>query len=210
MNYNEKNDDILCEGESAEAFASSEGPFMSDCIPEEDSAKKDLGESLEDGCNSELFSENAALTKRVEELTSSYLTLAADFENYKKRNVKHMEDVKKFAAEPLMKDLIEVADNFERALASASNGGTDKDSLLGGIKNTHRQFITFLESHGLTKILSEPGTEFDPHLHEAVAQIPTDEYPEEVILNVLKPGYMLHGKIVRPATVTISVSGDDV
>ncbi|MCL2550155.1 MAG: nucleotide exchange factor GrpE [Methanimicrococcus sp.] len=205
MNYDKKNDDVLRE----EDAASSEDSFISDRIPEEDSTDRAFEEPLEDGFDSESFSENAALMKKVEDLTSAYLTLAADFENYKKRNSKHIEDVKKFAAEPLMKDLVEVADNFERAIASAGSGGTNKDSLSEGIKNTHRQFVTFLESHGLTKIPSEPGTEFDPHLHEAVAQIPTNEHPEETVLAVLKPGYMLHGKVIRPATVTISVSKDD-
>ena len=204
MNYNKKNDDDL---EEESAFT--EDPFMPDGILEEDGADGFLEEILKDAFGSEDFSENAALKQKVEDLTSAYLTLAADFENYKKRNVKHMEDVKKFAAEPLMKDLIEVADNFERAILSADNGGTNKDSLLEGIKNTHRQFITFLEARGLTKMPSEAGTEFDPHLHEAVAQIPTNEHPEETILTVLKPGYTLHGKVIRPATVTISVTKDD-
>lgn len=203
MNHKKKNDEVLCEEDSADESAASEDSFMSECIPEEDGADKAFEEALENEFESELTSENAALTKRVEDLTSAYLTLAADFENYKKRTAKHMDDVKKFAAEPLMKDLVEVADNFERAIASADN--TDKDSLMAGVKNTHRQFVNYLESHGLTRILSEPGTEFDPHLHEAVAQIPTDEYPEETIINVLKTGYMLHGKVLRPATVTVSV-----
>jgi len=201
MNYDKKNDDVLCEEEAI----LSEESVMSDCIPEEDGADR----TSEDGFDSIDSSENAALMKKVEELTSAYLTLAADFENYKKRNVKHIEDVKKFASEPLMKDLVEVADNFERAIASADNGGTTNDALLEGIKNTHRQFVTILEARGLTKVPSEPGTEFDPHLHEAVVQIPTNEHPEETILTVLKPGYMLHGKVIRPATVTISVSRDD-
>ena len=140
--------------------------------------------------------------------TPDGLDFLLDFENYKKRTAKHMDDVKKFAAEPLMKDLVEVADNFERAIASADKA--DKDSLMAGIKNTHRQFVNYLESNGLTRIPSEPGTEFDPHVHEAVAQIPTDEYPEETIINVLKTGYMLHGKVLRPATVTISVPADGI
>ncbi|MDR0767379.1 MAG: nucleotide exchange factor GrpE [Methanosarcinales archaeon] len=186
-----------------------EDSFMSECIPEED------GETFADACsdnagqgekqNSDALSEeNAALLKRVEDLTSAYLTLAADFENYKKRNMKHLEDVKKFASEPLMLDMIEVADNFERAINSAEKETADKTSLMGGVKNTYRQFMTLLEKNGLSKVPSSPGTEFDPHLHESVAQIPTADYPEETIIEVFKPGYLLHAKVIRPATVTTS------
>jgi molecular chaperone GrpE len=140
----------------------------------------------------------------VEDLTAAYLTIAADFENYKKRNTKQIEDIKKFASEPLMLDMIEVADNFERAILSAEKETADKDSLMEGVKNTNRQFMTFLEKNGLSKIPSSPGTEFDPHLHESIAQIPTADFPEETIIEVFKPGYLLHAKVIRPATVTTS------
>ncbi|MDR2943752.1 MAG: nucleotide exchange factor GrpE [Methanosarcinales archaeon] len=156
-----------------------------------------------------LSEERDALLKRVEELTSAYLALAADFENYKKRNQKHIEDIKKFANEPLMLNMIEVADNFERAIASAEKESADKATLMGGVKNTYRQFMTYLESNGLSKISSVPGTEFDPHLHESVAQIPTADCPEETILEVFKPGYTLHSKVIRPAAVTVSAEPDE-
>jgi Molecular chaperone GrpE (heat shock protein) len=198
MPYKKRKEDVSFEdlnsAETEETFEGNE-PCVSEYAPEEDA---DL----------ESESENAALFKRVEDLTSAYLTLAADFENYKKRTSKNMEDVRKFASEPLMKDLAEVADNFERAVTSAEKENTDKDSLREGIKNTYRQFMSILESHGLSKISSEPGTEFDPHLHESVAQVSTNEYPEETIVNVLKSGYILNGKVIRAATVTVS-SGED-
>ena len=197
MPYKKRKEDVSFEdlnSAEAETFEEDE-PVVSEYAPEEDA-------------DSESESENSALLKRVEDLTSAYLTLAADFENYKKRTSKNMEDVKKFASEPLMKDLTEVADNFERAVTSAEKENTDKDSLREGIKNTYRQFMSILESHGLSKISSEPGTEFDPHLHESVAQVSTNEYPEETIVNVLKSGYILNGKVIRAATVTVS-SGED-
>jgi Molecular chaperone GrpE (heat shock protein) len=194
-----KKDEASCENcnsmETEERFDETES-FQPESISEDDAT------------DSKLYSENAALQKRTEELTSAYLTLAADFENYKKRNAKNIEDVKKFAAEPLMKDLAEVADNFERAVLSAENENTDKDSIREGIKNISRQFMTILESHGLSKIPAEPGMEFDPHLHESVAQISTNQYPEETIVNVLKFGYTLNGKIIRAASVTVS-SGEE-
>jgi len=202
MTQRKKTEETSCEycdsADADEFFEESE--FASECIPEEDG----LVDSSETEKESELESENAALLKRVEELTSAYLTLAADFENYKKRNAKNAEDMKKFAAEPLMKDLAEVTDNFDRAIASAEKENTDKDSLKEGIKNIQRQFMSILESHGLSKIPSAPGTEFDPHLHESVAHVSTNEYPEETIVNVIKSGYILNGKVIRAASVTVS------
>lgn len=202
MKKTKHNDEILPEDQLT---SSDEGDsFMSECISEEGS------EILADDGLSSLAEENAALLKRVEDLTSAYLTLAADFENYKKRNQKHMEDVRKFAAEPVMLDMIEVADNFERAISSAESESTEKTSWIEGIKNTYRQFMTLLESHGLSKIPSEIGTEFDPHLHESVMQIQTADYPDETITDVFKPGYMLHSKVIRPASVTVSTLPDEV
>ncbi|MCL2142446.1 MAG: nucleotide exchange factor GrpE [Methanimicrococcus sp.] len=151
-----------------------------------------------------ILKENADLSKRVEELTASYLTLAADFENFKKRSTKHMEDARKFALEQVMKDLIEVLDNFERAIVSSENESLDKNSTIEGIKNTYRQLMTLLESHGLSKIPSEFGMEFDPHFHESILQIPTNDSPEGTIMEVFKSGYALNSKVIRPAMVTVS------
>ena len=208
MTHTKKKEKTFCEdcnSADADNTFEKENSFQSECIPEEDGSADFSKMNAEEGADSDACSENAALLKRVEELTSAYLTLAADFENYKKRTAKNIEDVKKFAAEPLMKDLTEVADNFERAIVSADNENTDKESLKEGIKKTYRQLMTFLESHGLSKVPSDPGSEFDPHLHESVVQIPTNQYPDETIVEVLKSGYILNGKVIRPATVTISV-----
>lgn len=213
MNQTKNEDDILSDADSVESADESES-LISECIPEEDGEMSSVdGDSVaaQDGTQTtgSLAGENAALLKRVEELTSAYLTIAADFENYKKRNQKHMEDVKKFAGEPIMIDMIEVADNFERAIASAEKETTDKEALMGGVKNTYRQFMTLLETHGLSRIPSEPGTEFDPHLHESVAQVQTAECPDETIVNVYKSGYMLNSKVIRPAAVSVSTYPDE-
>ncbi|WNY22773.1 Protein GrpE [Methanimicrococcus hongohii] len=209
MSYKKYDDESSCADSSSYGSAEEDG-FMSECISDEDSGLAGTTDSCSadaepgENPNSDLLEENAALLKRAEDLTSAYLTLAADFENYKKRNQKHLDDIKKFASEPLMLDMIEVADNFERAINSAESETADKDSLMEGVKNTYRQFMNLLEKNGLSRIPSNPGTEFDPHLHESVAQIPTADCPEETIIEVFKPGYTLHSKVIRPATVTIS------
>ncbi|WNY26834.1 nucleotide exchange factor GrpE [Methanolapillus ohkumae] len=155
-----------------------------------------------------LNAENAALTQRVEELTNKYLLMAADFDNYRKRNAKQMEETRKFAMEPLIMDMIEVADNFERAVLSTSK--TEKNTsgaLMEGLKNIHRQFMSILESYGVAQIQAAPGTEFDPALHESVTQVETCDYPDGAIVCVFSPGYTLHSKVIRPATVSVATNG---
>lgn len=212
MSQKKYEDEEFSKSDSSES-GDVEDAFISECTPEEgntassDSGPKSAGKEKQK--TGALADENAALSKRVEDLTSAYLTLAADFENYKKRSQKHMEDVKKFAGEPILLDMIEVADNFERAIASGDKDTSDKESLMEGVKNTYRQFMTLLEAHGLSRILSDPGTEFDPHLHESVAQIQTTDSPDETIIEVFKPGYTLHAKVIRPAAVTVSVHPEE-
>ncbi|MDV0446634.1 Protein GrpE [Methanosarcinaceae archaeon Ag5] len=167
-------------------------------------SKKDKKSGQSDA-ESLLAEENAALKQRVDDLTNKYLMMAADFENYRKRSAKQMEESRKFALEPIVKELIEVADNFERAvLSTEKNGKTHDESLLEGLKNTHRQFMSVLESYGVARIPAEPGTEFDPHLHDSVIQVDTNDYPDGTIVNVFTPGYTLHGKVIRPSVVSVA------
>ncbi|WNY25061.1 nucleotide exchange factor GrpE [Methanolapillus millepedarum] len=161
--------------------------------------------SGQNDAKSMLSEENAALKQRVDDLTNKYLMMAADFENYRKRSAKQMEESRKFALEPIVKDLIEVADNFERGILSTEKTGKIHDaSLLEGLKNTHRQFMSILESYGVAKIPAEPGTEFDPHLHDSVIQVDTNDFPDGTIVNVFTPGYTLHSKVIRPASVSVA------
>ena len=135
------------------------------------------------------------------------MRLAADFDNYKKRNARDCEDIRKYAAENIIKELIPIVDNFERAIESA-NESKDVNSLLGGIKLILNQMMNLLEKEGVIRI-EAVGEVFDPHIHEAVMHIASDEYPENIVTQELQKGYILRDRIVRPAMVSVSKGSKD-
>jgi molecular chaperone GrpE len=130
------------------------------------------------------------------------MRLAADFDNYKKRNAKEFENIRKYAAENIIKELIPIVDNFERAIESA-NESKDINSLLGGIKLILNQMLNLLDKEGVTRIKAV-GEVFDPNVHEAVMHIASDEYPDNVVTQELQKGYILRDRVVRPSMVAVS------
>ena len=147
--------------------------------------------------------ESEKLKQDFENLNNQYLRLAADFDNYRKRQAQEREALLKYGAEECMKKIIEVVDNFDRAL-----------TMVEKIDNVEKMKETFyVLNKQLTESLSKLGLEqikcvgevFDPNMHEAVMQTPTDEYPEDTIINELQKGYKLGEKVLRPAMVSVAV-----
>ena len=130
------------------------------------------------------------------------MRLAAEFDNYKKRNAKEYENTRKYAAENLLKELLPIVDNFERAIESA-NESKDFDSFIEGVNLILNQMINLLEKEGVIMIKSV-GEIFDPNVHEAVMHVASDEYPENVVVQELQKGYILKDRVVRPAMVSVS------
>ena len=147
--------------------------------------------------------ESEKLKQDLENLNNQYLRLAADFENYRKRQAQEREALLKYGAEECMKKVIEVVDNFDRALTMV-----EKIDNLEKMKETfyvlNKQLSDSLTKLGLEQIKSV-GEIFDPNLHEAVMQTPSDEYPEDTIINELQKGYKLGEKVLRPAMVSVAV-----
>ena len=131
-----------------------------------------------------------------------YLRLAAEFENYKKRMFRQHEELVHHAEAGVLIDLLEVLDNFERALNSA---GDKKDfkAFKKGVKMIFEQMKRILDDHNVSQIATV-GKLFDPELHEAVMQIETDEQPEGVIAQELSAGYKKGEKVIRHAKVGVS------
>ena len=164
-----------------------------------------------------LVQEYEDLKKKVQELEGlreKFLHAAADFENAKKRNARDKEDFIKFSQERILRELIPVLDNFERALnhatvASVTETGEDAaqknlKSLISGVQMVQKQLFDTLKLHGL-KRLEATGQQFDPHFHEVVAHIP-EEGKEDQIIDELEPGYMLHNRLLRAAKVRVRSS----
>ncbi|WP_300457704.1 nucleotide exchange factor GrpE [Desulfobacula sp.] len=130
------------------------------------------------------------------------LRLLAEFENFKKRKQRELDEFKKFANEAVFRQLLTVVDNLERAILSAKET-SDEDGLLGGVRLTHKEVIKLFETFNVTPVEAENQL-FDPNFHQAVNQEETDEVPENTVTTVLQKGYCLHGRLIRPAMVIVS------
>ncbi len=139
----------------------------------------------------------------LENLNNQYIRLAADFDNYRKRQAQEREALLKYGAQECLKKVIEVADNFDRAIQTVENiDNIDKMKETFFILN--KQLTDSLAKLGVEQIKSV-GEKFDPNLHEAVMQTPTEEYPEETIIAEMQKGYKLGDKVLRPAMVNVAV-----
>ncbi len=139
--------------------------------------------------------------EKLKEEHDRHLRAAADLENYKKRAVKEREEAQKFGNERLLKDLIPVLDNLERALAAAPEG----DPLAKGVRLVLRGFEETLGRHGI-KAFSALGQPFDPRLHEAVMQVAAGDQPPGTVVLEHGRGYLLNDRLVRPAMVGVAVT----
>lgn len=140
--------------------------------------------------------------QRIKDGHEKMLRAVADLENYKKRAQKEKEEQQKFGNERLLRDLLPVVDNFDRALEHAKVGG-DFASLEKGVLMIRKLFEDTLAKHGV-KAFESKGKLFDPNLHEAMQQIETDELPPNHVLNELVRGFTLNDRLVRPALVMVS------
>ena len=137
-----------------------------------------------------------------QEYFEKLLRLHADFENFKKRNVKEKEQFVKFAVEGLIYELISVMDNFERAFESASKM-SDYKSLHLGVEMILKEIHKLLKKNGVKKIECM-GKVFDPVQQEAIAQVESDKYPENTVVEEVQKGYLLQDRLIRPAVVKVA------
>ena len=142
--------------------------------------------------------------EKYEMLNNQYIRLAADFDNFRKRQEAERESLLKYGAENTVKKLIEVIDNFDRGI-KAIETVEDCEKVKECYQLAYKNFNDVLAKIGLEVIKAE-GEEFDPNLHEAVMQTPTDEKPENTIVAELQKGYKLGDKVLRPTLVNVATS----
>ena len=149
-----------------------------------------------------------ARAEKAEKERDEYLNLAkqvrAEFENYQKRQQRELAQERRFAHGPIVLSLLSALDNLERALAEANKTG-DEGPLAQGVAMIENQVLDILRRHGITR-LEALGQPFDPNLHQAVTQQPSADTPPMTVLQVLEQGYMIHDRVLRPASVVVSVS----
>ena len=138
-----------------------------------------------------------------------YVRLLADFDNFRRRAHKDRQDVIQYGHENLVKDLLSTVDNLDRAIEHAhqSDGG-DLASLLQGVELVQRELYAVLAQHEVHVINAE-GSQFDPSLHEAMAQVQDDSAPANSVIEVLQKGYQLRDRLLRPARVVVAKSPAD-
>ncbi len=149
--------------------------------------------------NNELSEKLAAAEKQRDEYLDGWKRAKADFINYKKEELKHLEDVARYGSEELIRDMIGVLDNFDLGLqAMEKNGGVEK-----GVYMIRAQIEDILKRKGVLRISVKVGDDFDPSVAEAVAMAESDK-PPGTILEEIEPGYKLYDKIIRPARVKVN------
>jgi len=161
--------------------------------------------------------EYEGLKKKVEELEGlrqKFLLAAADYENAKKRTAREKEDFIKFSQERILREILPVLDNFDRAVGHANVASAKASSyedvrqnlktVIAGVERVQKQLNDILKMHGLKRI-ETAGQTFNPHFHEVVAHVP-EEGKEDQIVDELEPGYMLHDRLLRAAKVRVRVS----
>lgn len=167
----------------------------------ETEANADLPENME-GTSVELDEMRQALaaqTEECEQLKDQVLRVRAEFDNYRKRMLREMDQVRQSASSNLIKNLLPALDNLERALAHAS----EDDGLAEGVRMVHKQFRDVLSNEGLEPIPAR-GELFDPNVHDALAAVPSEDIAQGFIIEEYERGYKLRDVVLRPAKVVVS------
>jgi molecular chaperone GrpE len=158
--------------------------------PAADQAEKNIEESLKKA------------EAEAKETYDRLLRVSAEFDNYKKRSAREISEFRKFANESLLKELLPVVDNLERGISSAQEKG-EGSLVLEGVHLTYSAFLQVLEKFGV-KQLDALGKAFDPNYHQAVLQEEREGIPENQVIHELQKGYLLNGRLLRPAMVIVS------
>ena len=143
----------------------------------------------------------------IDDLKDKVLRAHAEMENIRKRAEREKEDAAKYAVTKLARDIVSVGDNFQRAIDAVPAGAAEQDptlkSFLEGVTLTERELLNVLDRHGIKRLhpMNEP---FNPHLHQAVTQVPRDDVPAGTIVAVYQAGYTIADRVLRPAMVGVA------
>ena len=147
------------------------------------------------------------LEQQLAEQKDRMLRAMAEADNMRRRAQRDAEDRVRYANESLVRDLIPILDNFDRAIASARAAG-GADTVLAGVELTQRELLRVLERAGVSRY-SAVGQPFDPTRHEAIARVVSVDAAPDTVVSETAPGYALHGRVVRPAMVAVAGAPDE-
>jgi len=171
---------------------------------------EDTGESVADieqemeAAAQEAVAGTPAAAPQNEDFRDRYMRTLADFENFRKRSEREKADFQRYALGSVIRDLLPVLDNFDRALEHADEG----DEFHKGVSLIYKQLFDVLQRHGV-KPITESGVRFDPNFHEAVIREDDPSVPSHTVTAILQKGYFLHDRLLRPAMVKVAVGGPE-
>jgi len=161
-----------------------------------------------EGGNSQRESDRIAdLERQLAEQKDRMLRAMAEADNVRRRTQRDADDRVRYANEALLRDLLPILDNFDRALASARAAG-GADNVVQGVELIQRELLRMLERAGVTRY-SAVGQPFDPTRHEAIARVVSVDAAPDTVLTETAPGYLLHGRVLRPALVAVAAAPDE-
>jgi len=145
--------------------------------------------------------------RELAEKNDRLLRALAEADNIRRRAQRDREDAVKFAAEAVVRDLIPVLDNLDRAI-DAAKAAKQTGGIVDGVDLIRREFVKMLDKHGVTRY-SALGQRFDPNRHEAIAQVKSPDAEPGIVVNEIAPGYLLRGRVIRPAQVAVAGAPDE-
>ena len=164
--------------------------------------------SAQDNVGASDSAEIKSLKAQVDERSSQYMRIAADFENFRKRTLKEKDDLELQVKRNTITELLPIIDNFERARAQIKPQNDGEMGIHKSYQGVYKQLVDSLKRLGVSPMRPE-GQEFDPNEHEAVMREPTDEYPEGTVLEELVRGYFLGDRVLRHAMVKVAAPSED-
>jgi molecular chaperone GrpE len=198
-------EDLESSGEEESEGTLAPNPELEEALREAAAAVPDAEDAEGQPSAPEIAGDEAQrLADELNELEARNLRLLADYENFRKRALRERQEAARYGSQNLVKDLLSVVDNLERAIDHArQNEGGDLQSLLQGVELAQREFTGVLAKHHVVEIEAQ-GKPFNPALHEAMAQVDSDTVEPNTIVEVLEKGYQLHDRLVRPTRVVVA------
>lgn len=144
-----------------------------------------------------------AAKKEAADNYERYLRVTADLENFRRRTLREKDELRQYSTGRVLEDLLPVLDNLTLGINAAKAPNADLKSLVGGIGMVQDQLRSALSNHGLKEI-NPVGQKFDPNQHESISSQPSADVAEGLVLQVVRIGYSLNGRLLRPASVVVS------
>lgn|SRR5574344_59475 len=200
MKHKHKEEELNQEASANNPFAEKNEEVNEDMNNE----AQNINDEVQSADEVSIDNETGKLQEAYDNLNNQYIRLAADFENFRKRQAQERETLITYGAQDAMKKLIEVLDNFDRAKKSIEET-EDVTQVKESFNVLYNQMFDNLSKLGL-EVIKAQGEEFDPNYHEAVMQTPTSEHPENHVIMELQKGYKLGDKVLRPTLVNVATN----